>query len=292
MPQYPDFIIGSMRLGSWGKNLSKAELKSFVDRCLELGLNHFDHADIYGGYTTESWFGDLIKSSSNYQKAIQITTKCGIGYIADQHSEHYVKHYNLSKDHIIASAEQSLKNLGVEQIHSFLLHRPDYLLDPEAVALAFEHLLSSGKVKHIGLSNFSYEQSVLLHQLQPLDVLQLEISAMQPDLFSTAIPGFCQLENIALSSWSPLGGGSIFSPRPDEKCQRILKVLQALQGKYNSDIDNLLLAWLRTHPAQIIPITGTAKIERIEAYMTRGKFQLDRQDWYLVLQAARGEKVA
>lgn len=292
MPQYPDFIIGSMRLGSWGKNLSKAELKSFVDRCLELGLNHFDHADIYGGYTTESWFGDLIKSDSNYQKAIQITTKCGIGYIADQHPEHYVKHYNLSKDHIIASAEQSLKNLGVEQIHSFLLHRPDYLLDPEAVALAFEHLLSSGKVKHIGLSNFSYEQSVLLHQLQPLDVLQLEISAMQPDLFSTAIPGFCQLENIALSSWSPLGGGSIFSPRPDEKCQRILRVLQALQGKYNSDIDNLLLAWLRTHPAQIIPITGTAKIERIEAYMTRGKFQLDRQDWYLVLQAARGEKVA
>ncbi len=292
MPIYPDFIIGSMRLGTWGKDLSTKDLKRFVDRSLELGLNHFDHADIYGGYTTEAWFGDLIKSDSQYKKEIQITTKCGIGYLADEHPEHYVKHYNLSKEHIIRSAERSLKNLGVEQIHSFLLHRPDFLLDPNAVAEAFQDLVSSGKVKHVGLSNFSYEQSVLLHQLHSLDVLQLEISAMNSNLFNTAIPSFCQVENIALTSWSPLGGGEIFSPRPNEQCQRILKVLQSLQEKYHSDIDNLLLAWLRTHPVQITPITGTAKIERIEAYMKRGKFQLDRQDWYLVLQAARGEKVA
>lgn len=290
--KYPPFIIGSMRLGTWGKDLSIKDLKHFVDGCLDLGLKHFDHADIYGGYTTEEWFGELIKSDQKYQNDIEITTKCGIRYVGESRPNHFVKHYDLSSAHIIASAENSLKALGVERINSFLLHRPDYLMNPHEIAAAFEHLVASGKVKQVGLSNFTYDQTQLIHRLFPIDVLQLEISAMNWQLFESAIPAYCQLENIALTSWSPLGGGSIFSPRPDDQCKRIIKVLDKMAEKYQADHDQLLFAWLRTHPCKITPVTGTANIGRIQRYIHRGEFVLSEQDWYLILEAARGEKVA
>lgn len=290
--QYPPFIIGCMRLGTWGKDLSTKDLKLFVDGCLDLGLKHFDHADIYGGYTTEAWFGELIKSDQKYQKEVQITTKCGIRYVAESRPSHFVKHYDLSRAHIIASAENSLKALGVERINSFLLHRPDYLMNPHEIAAAFEHLVASGKVKQVGLSNFTYNQTQLIHRLFPIDVLQLEISVMNWHVFESAIPAYCQLENIALTSWSPLGGGSIFTPRQDDQGKRIIKALDKMAQKYQADHDQLLFAWLRTHPSNITPVTGTANIGRIQRYIHRGEFVLSAQDWYLLLEAARGEKVA
>ena len=74
---FAPIAIGVMRLGTWGANMSTAELTAFIEGCLELGLNDFDHADIYGGYSTESDFGEVLKSRSDLRDQVRVITKCG-----------------------------------------------------------------------------------------------------------------------------------------------------------------------------------------------------------------------
>lgn len=289
---FSPFIVGTMRLGKWGAQMTTPQLETFVEGCLDLGLNDFDHADIYGHYTTEADFGKLLQQRPDLRKKIQLTTKSGIKMVSDNRPEHSIKSYDSSKQHIIASAENSLKYLSTDYLDLLLIHRPDYLMDPHEIAAAFEALKAAGKVLHFGVSNFTPAQFDMLNSFTPLVNNQIEASILHLNPFEDGTLLQCQKHNIIPSAWSPLGGGSIFHQSDDPKVLRIQAVGKAVAKKYDIQLDQLLMAWLLMHPAGIVPVTGTSKLERIKNAMAALDIKLSKEDWYRLWKASTGEEIA
>jgi predicted oxidoreductase len=162
-PEFSRFVMGYWRLMDW--NMSARQLVSFIEEHLDLGVTTVDHADIYGGYQCEAAFGEALKLAPHLRQRMEIVSKCGIATTA--RAENALGHYITSRDHIIASAEQSLVNLATERLDLLLIHRPDPLMDADEVAEAFLHLHQSGKVSHFGVSNFTPAQFSLLQSRLP-----------------------------------------------------------------------------------------------------------------------------
>ena len=107
-----------MNWGVWDKNLSTTEMVHLINLCIENKITTFDHADIYGGYTTEAAFGKALNESKVDRKNMQLITKCGIEHISENRPNNIVKHYDYSKEYIIWSVENSLKNLHTDYLTS------------------------------------------------------------------------------------------------------------------------------------------------------------------------------
>lgn len=285
-------IVGTMRLGAWGAQFSTADYERFIDACLDLGINDFDHADIYGHYTTESEFGAVLKKRPDLRSKVQLTTKCGIRLVSENRPAHRIKSYDSSKEHIVASVEESLKALSVEQIDIFLLHRPDYLMHPHEIAEAFEQLKKAGKVRAFGVSNFTASQFDLLHSFTPLVTNQVEASILHLDAFGDGTLDQCLKHGVVPTAWSPFGGGALFSEEVTPRVERIREVANGLAEKYSASLDQVLLAFLHQHPAGIIPVVGTTKVERVEAALKSLTVKMTREEWYDLWQASTGEEVA
>ena len=290
--QFSPLIIGTMRLGAWGAKMTTDELERFVDRCLNLGLRDFDHADIYGSYTEEAAFGKVLARRPGMRQRMQLTTKCGIKMISENRPAHKIKSYDSSRAHILASVENSLRDLRTDYLDLLLLHRPDFLMDASEIAEAFAKLKTAGKVLHFGVSNFTPSQFELLHQATPLANHQVEISLTHLAPFTDGTLDQCQRLGVVPTAWSPLGGGGIFSEKTTPREQRIRVVGNALAERHSASLDQILLAWLRKHPAGIVPVLGTSKFERVESAFASLKIELTREEWYGLWQAGTGEEVA
>ncbi len=284
-------IIGTMRLGDWGVKMDTANLESFVEECLALGLKDFDHADIYGDYTTEQDFGALLTIRPDLRDKIRLTTKCGIKMLSPNRPDHKIKSYDSSKLHILQSVENSLKVLKTDFIDLLLIHRPDFLMNPQDLAEAFESLQKAGKVLHFGVSNFTTSQFELLHSYFPLVTNQIEISISHLQPFYDGSLDQCLKYNIVPTAWSPLGGGVLFQDTKDERVLRIRKTGMALAEKYGAQLDQILLAWLMKHPSGIIPVLGTSRISRVKSALAACNIKLSHEEWYELWQASVGTEV-
>ena len=289
--EFSPIIVGAMRLGVWGVDMSTDQLEKYIDQCLDVGLQDFDHADIYGHYTEEGRFGKVIKRRPDLKTKIRLTTKCGIKMLSENRPSHKIKSYDSVKAHIIASAENSLKELGVDCIDLYLIHRPDYLMDPAEIAEAVESLKKAGKIKAFGVSNFTPSQFELLNAYTPLATNQIEVSLLHLNALDDGSLDQCIKHKISPTAWSPFGGGSIFSEKEDPRVKRIRKTASELGEKHGASIDQILLAWLFRHPSGIVPIVGSSKIERIKNAAEAAQIKLNREEWYELLQASRGEEV-
>ena len=284
---YSKIISGVMTWGVWGKQFSTAEMQSLIEHCLDVGITTFDHADIYGGYTTEAEFGKALSSSGINREAIQLISKCGIQYLSDNRNNK-VKHYNYSKDYIIWSVEESLKHLQTEYLDLLLLHRPSPLMHPDIIAEAITVLKSQGKIRDFGVSNFTKSQMDMLGLRMDIDVNQIEFSLTAHTAMHDGTLDYMLTNGIRPMAWSPLG--SVF--REDtEQTRRIHKQLGALLEKYHATEDQLLLAWILKHPSGIFPVVGTTHKERLKQAMDATKIDLDIEDWFLILVACQGHKV-
>ncbi len=281
-----------MKWGKWGSCFSTSAYLSAIEFCAENNINSFDHADIYGDYTTEKEFGDALKNNSALRTKIQLITKCGIKMLSVNRPANKIKSYDTSSKYIIQSAEQSLENLHTDYIDVFLLHRPDPLMNPIEIAEAFTKLKQQGKVLHFGVSNFTPSQVTIINKYFPVEVNQIEISVSHLEPFHNGQLDQCIEHKIIPMAWAPLGGGSIFSAIPDQKSKRILAVAQGLDKKYSAGIDNILLAYLTAHPAGIIPVLGTSKIERLKSAIANTGLQLEREEWFMLWAASTGHDVA
>jgi len=161
MPTYSRIIAGAMNWGVWDKNLNTNQQASLINHCLSIGITTFDHADIYGGYTTEEGFGKAFAQSEIGRDTVQFISKCGIQYPVDTR-ENRVKHYQYDKDYIIWSVENSLKNLKTDYLDLLLLHRPSPLMHPDEIAEAIDELQAGGKIVDFGVSNFTPSQTDLI----------------------------------------------------------------------------------------------------------------------------------
>lgn len=284
---YSKIIAGTMTWGRWGKNFSQKEMTDLLKYCLAKGITTFDHADIYGGYSTEAEFGKAFSESKITRDDIQLITKCGIQMVDDAR-DNVVKHYNYSKEYIISSVEQSLKNLQTDYIDLFLLHRPSPLMHPEVVAAAISKLLHDGKIRSFGVSNFSATQIGLLETEIPVSANQLEFSLTSNNVMNDGSLDDCLANQRMLMSWSPLGS---YFREDSAQVYRIQKVMTSLMEKYNATADQLLLAWLLKHPSGAYPVVGTTSKERLKTSLEAVQIKLSLEDWFVLLEASNGHEV-
>jgi predicted oxidoreductase len=288
----PTFSLSQLVYGVWRwdeKTQSEKDISTLIDTCLSLGIDSFDHADIYNDYANEAFFGKLLKDNPSKRHQIKIITKCGIQLLSQKKPLTKVKYYDYSKDHITSSVEQSLTNLNTDYIDLLLLHRPSPLLNADVVAQTLSSLVLSGKVKHIGVSNFTPAQFQLLQSRLdiPLITNQIELNFNQLQPLIDGSIDFLYERKIKPMIWSPLGGGSIF----EHGKVALNKQFQLLGSKYQVGADVLSLAWLLKHPAQLIPVIGTVKTERIISAVKACSIDLELQEWFQLYEAAMGNEV-
>ncbi|RZK10048.1 MAG: aldo/keto reductase [Flavobacterium sp.] len=284
---FSQIIAGTMNWGIWDKNLSTKEMANLIHVCLENKISTFDHADIYGGYTTEAEFGKALTQSKIDRNKIQLISKCGIQHVTENR-ENKVKHYDYSKAYIIWSVEQSLKNLQTDYLDALLLHRPSPLMQADEIAEAVEKLKSEGKILDFGLSNFTPSQTDLIRSKTAVNYNQIQFSATNFEAMLDGSLDYMQLHNITPMAWNPLG--TIF--REDtSQTRRLKKLLAVLVDKYHVGSDVILLAWIMQHPANILPVAGTVNVARIQ-YMTKAKeLELDKEDWFAIWTESMGNPV-
>lgn len=267
---------------------STTHVRAKIEACLAQGVTTIDQAAVYGGYTAEAILGDCLRASPGLRDRLEIVTKCGIVVPTGRHAEARVKHYDTSAAHIAASVDHSLQAMGIDHIDLLLIHRPDPLMDHEATGRALDDAVKSGKVRTAGVSNFRPHDWTLLQSAMatPLATNQIEVSLMRPEPFADGDIAFLQERGIPPMAWSPLGGGALF--REGEPGDTLSKIAR----RDGVDETAVAIGWLLTHPSGILPIMGTNRIERIEAFGDALKVQMDRETWFELYAAALGRDIA
>ena len=280
-------VAGTMSWGIWDKNLNQKEMENMIHICLENKITTFDHADIYGSYTTEAAFGKAFASSKISREKMQLISKCGIQLVSENRTN-TIKHYNYSKDYIIWSVENSLKNLQTDFLDVLLLHRPSPLMHADEIAEAVLKLKTEGKILDFGLSNFTSSQTELIRQKTEISYNQVQFSATHLEAMLDGSFDYMQIHNIRPMSWNPLG--TVF--REDiEQTRRLKRILVKLVEKYHVGSDTILLSWILRHPAKVIPIAGTVNVARIQSLMKAVDLQLEKEDWFAIWVESTGKDV-
>jgi predicted oxidoreductase len=284
---FSPIIAGVMRWGVWGAAMNKSEMASAISACFDYGITTFDHADIYGDYTTEQDFGAGFPKSGISREKIQLITKCGIMHPCAQRPDYRVKHYNTSIQHIIYSAEQSLRNLKTDYLDVLLIHRPSPVMDYEAIADAFTKLSETGKVQHFGVSNFLPFQTDAMAALYPLITNQVELSLFNTTALYDGTIECCNKNGMVLSAWSPLGGKILFSDEQPSNKQTLLDIASDL----GQSIVQLALNFILHHPAGIIPVIGTSRSEGFRESVGAFQKKLTDEQWFEILRIVKGTDV-
>ena len=286
--EFSRIVQGYWRLMDW--NISDDELVKLIEEAYDLGITTVDHADIYGNFCCEEKFGNALKLNKGLREKLQIVTKCGIKFPSENRPENKSHCYDTSKEHIIKSAERSLKNFNTGYLDVLLIHRVDALLNPEEVAEAFTKLKREGKVRYFGVSNFLPAQFKMLNSYleDSLVTNQVEISPLCLDSFENGTLDLMLEKRVKPMAWSPLAGGRLFKAN-DEKSLRVQKVLNKIKDEVSAKgIDEVVYAWLLMHPSNIIPIVGSGKIDRIKAAIRATEINLSRDQWFEIYVASRG----
>jgi len=290
--QVPTVAVGCMRLNQ----LSPADAHTFLKTALDLGINYFDHADIYGGGVCEEVFADALPLNADAREKIVVQSKCGIRPGVA---------YDFSREHILKAVEDSLHRLHTDYLDMLLLHRPDALMEPEEVAEAFNLLEESGKVRHFGVSNMNPMQIQLLQKYvrQPLQVNQLQLSVTNATMISAGLHvnmledgaldrdglvlDFCRLHDITIQPWSPLQYGNFegcFIGSPSH--ERVNEVLNRVAERHGLTTAGAAVAWLLRHPAHFQPILGTTSVAHLKEYAAAAQVEITRNEWYAIYMAA------
>lgn len=275
-------IPGMMRLLDHADLCQPARLAGWIHERLEEGLATFDHADIYGDGECERVFGDALTSAPELRQRVRIISKAGIVPAHQDSSRWTTKHYRAEADYFSDAIDRSLSRLRVEQIHTFLIHRPDPLLDAESLANALEQAVSAGKIQHIGVSNFLPEQWRWLQKNTGLPLVcnqsELSVSNASP-LFDGTYEAHLN-DGLRWLAWSPLAGGVL----PGSVPESLLKDAREETGLCET---GLAIAWLRQIPGAPIPVLGSMREARIKAALEGARTVLPRPLWFALLEAMR-----
>ncbi len=286
--EFSKIIHGQMRILDW--NMSAQELLKFTEQIMELGIDTFDNADIYGNYSCETLVGEALALKPGLREKMTIVTKCGINILSNKFPHKKIQYYDYRSEYIIQEAENSLKNLKTDYIDVLLLHRPSDILNPEEVAKAFGKLRREGKVRYFGVSNFlSHDVSMLQSYLdEKLVTNQIEISPYRIIHFENGNMNYCLEKRLRPMAYCPMADGRLVVPT-DEKSERIVKVLKEVAEELNVDgIDKVIYSWLFMHPSQIMPINGSGKIDRIKRTAEALNIKMSVEQWSRIFVASRG----
>ncbi|QRR02557.1 aldo/keto reductase [Dyadobacter sandarakinus] len=273
-PKVSEAIYGFWRWTDEG-SVTTSQIEKTVSLCLELGINTFDHADVYGDFTIEEHFGKLIRQKSFKREDIVLFSKCGI-----RKSENgYLTYYDNSREHILKSIEGSLKRLQTDYLDIFLLHQSDILSDPEETAAALAEVVTSGKARHIGVTNFTVFQHQLLASYLRIPIVtnHIELNLMNTAAIEDGRIDFIKQRFSKPLAWAPLAGGKILNGS-DEKAVRLRAKLQEISRKYDANIEQTAVAWLMK--LGTLPIIGSLSESRIRNAASASEIKLSHEDWY------------
>jgi predicted oxidoreductase len=198
--------------------------------------------------------------------------------------------YDSSADYLTAACEASLRRLGTDHLDLFQVHRPEVLTHPAEVARSLESLVASGKVRSVGVSNYTPAQTAALvaHLSIPLATLQPEFSPLAIEPLTDGTLDLAMQHGIGVLAWSPLAGGRLGTPGADERAKHVCAELDVQAMRCGVARSAAAYAWLMAHPAGVIPIVGSQQVQRIREAADAYKVVWARADWYRVLVAARG----
>ena len=266
-----------------------------IDACLEQGITTFDHADIYGDYRCEALFGQAVKARPSLRAQIEIVTKTDIMLLSQAWPNTRVKHYDTTPAHVTASVDRSLKNIGVDVIDVLLIHRPDPLMDADALGACLDALINSGKVKAVCVSNFMPWDCDLLQSRMTnrLQTNQIELGLTHTAPFINGQVANAQTYRMPLMAWSPLGGGRLISEagQAGSAAARLRTKLEALATESQVDITAVAIAWLMHHPVKVMPVMGSNQLNRIKLFSQAIQVPMDRQTWFELYELANGHEV-
>jgi predicted oxidoreductase len=282
-------VYGMWRLGD-DADTSPAHVQAKIEACLAQGITSFDQADIYGGYTAEAILGAALRTAPALRDQIEIVTKCDIVAPVGRHADARVKHYDTSAAHINASVEASLRDMAIEAIDLLLIHRPDPLMDHHETGAALDALVSSGKVRAVGVSNFRPWDVRLLQSAMTarLATNQIELSLLAHHSLTNGDVAFHQEQAMPIMAWSPLAGGRLLAEADGGLRARLTEIGAA----HGTDWSAVAVAWLLRHPARILPVLGTNSLARIAGISDALKIRIDRQTWFELYALALGHEVA
>lgn len=287
-----ELVLGFWRLLDW--KVTPEQSLQFLEQAIAAGVTHTDHADIYGEYGCEREFGKVLALKPSIRDEIKIITKCGIKpAFPSLGLAGKANHYDSSAEHIIASAQQSLKHFNTDRLDVLLIHRPDYLMHADEVANAFNTLKQNGDVLDFGVSNFTPSQLSLLQSRLDFELItnQVEFSPYEMKALDDGTLDQCQLLDIKPMCWSPLAGGMLFDEK-NEKAIRLRHVLEQVGREIGANsIDQVVYAWLLMHPSSPSVVLGTGNIERVKSAVAAKQLKLSREQWYRIWQGSTGHSV-
>lgn len=264
---------------------SPALYRRKIHALIEAGVTTFDLADLYGDYQNESRFGASASADRALRQRIQIVSKCGIKQPGAANPAYRVRHFDAGYQHVVASAEASLKHLSTDYLDLLLIHRPDLLTGADETARALDDLVAAGKVRAVGVSNCTASQVALLQSrlASPLSVHQFEVSVAAPEALLDGRLDQCQQHRICPMVYSPLGGRVIFGEAADDATRR---TIQEVASRMGVGLDVLALAWVLALPTRPLVVLGSHRLDRLLAQIRALDMPLDRQDWYAIWHAA------
>lgn len=292
--QTGEIALGCMRMS----RLDAKEAEAVIKNALDHGMDLFDHADIYGRGRSEEVFGRAVNLKSGVREKMIIQSKCGIrdGF------------FDFSREHVISSAEESLRRLGTDYLDVFLLHRPDVLMDPEETAEAFKELKESGKVKYFGVSNHHPQQIELLKTCLEDDLIinQMQMSLVHTPMIDHGfnvnmkneagvsrdgrVLEYMRINKMTLQAWSPFQHGMIEGPFIGNKdFPGINRALNEIAEEKKVTPEAAAAAWLLRMPMSIQPVVGTMNIERLKGISEASGISLSRAEWYRLYREAGNE---
>lgn len=314
--QVTRLCAGTMGLGGgWGVDTEltrehERQAHEFLDTAITLGINFFDHADIYARGRSETVFGRVLQQRAGLREQIVLQSKCGIRWANDPPGS--PQRYDFSAEHILASVDGILRRLCTDYLDILLLHRPDALGEPEEVARAFDELKKCGKVRHFGVSNQNRFQMEYLQSFlsEPLVANQVQMSLLCHGFAESGIsfnqgsstdPGgwegliqYCRIQGVSLQAWRPLDKGALTGgdvSKLTESGRRTAELLRSMAQIRDVPVEAVALAWLLRHPGNIVPVLGTIRPERLRACARALDFQMTREEWYALFEAVRGQSM-
>ncbi|WP_041556584.1 aldo/keto reductase [Carnobacterium sp. 17-4] len=285
----PNIALGCMSMGK----LSPDKASKVINNALDLEIDFFDLADIYGGGKAEEIFGKVIEMDPSIREKMLIQSKVGIRKGS----------YDFSKEHLIESVDGVLKRLQTDYLDVLLLHRPDALVEPEIVAEVFDELEKSGKVRNFGVSNHNPYQIELLKNYvqQPLVANQLQFSVMHTGMVDAGINvntkfdsginrdggvlDYSRLEAMTIQAWSPIkSGGDIFVD--NKNYPEVNAKLKEIGERYGLSNSATAIAWILRHPANMQAVVGTMTPDRLTDYSKASEVRMTHDEWYEIYRAA------
>ena len=274
-----------MNWGTWGANHSSDKMSELILSAFNNGINSFDHADIYGGYTTEETFGEAFLKTGINRKNVFYISKCGIMYPSEK-LPIKVKHYDYSEKHLIQSVDNSLKYLKTDYLDCLLLHRPSPLMDISEISNTITRLMKENKIRSFGVSNFTVSQMEMFKGKLKISFNQINLSLTNLDSIFDGTLEYMQTNDIIPMAYSPLGQ---YYKTENSKLKEVIDIFTK---KYNCSDDQLLLSWLIKLPSGVYPVIGTTKVNRINKSLESLKIDIEISDWFEILEASVGKRVA